>query len=136
MTAAHPTSSLHRELRRAPERASACLRLRWEVAPSAVGCEGRTPLILALELCAGEEASVTLDGREYPPALAWLSGWDGRLAVRRVAGGPGEGLVVVDASPLAVAVLRPDQPGRPLHVACDLPRALGLPGGRYELAGA
>lgn len=151
MTTAHtPTStstptptSFERCVRREHRAHAACLRVCWAVAPSALGGTdgggrdggGRVPATLELELREGEPARVTLNGEVFQPATSWASAWDGALAIRRVGAGPGRGLVVARALPLAVAVLHAGGAGRPLHVACDLPKVLGLAGGRYELVG-
>lgn len=133
MTTAHSSTSFERSVRREPSARAACLRLSWSIAPSALGRTGRTPLVLKLELRQGEPALVDLSGEAFPPAFSWARAWDGTLTIRRVGAGEGKGLMIVEALPLAVAVLRADDADRPLHVACDLPKALGLSGGRYEL---
>jgi hypothetical protein len=136
MTAAHSSPSLDRRDRRAAREVPAppaCLRLRWSIAPAALGQPCRKPMTLELELREGEPARLTLEGQACQPAAQWASAWDGTLTIRRVGAGPGKGLVIVEALPLAVVVLRAEDAGRPLHVACDLPKALGLAGGRYEL---
>ena len=134
MTTAHSSTTFQRALRHEVPSAAACLRLRWAVAPAALGKPGRAPLTLELELPAGEDARLTLDGQPFKCDGA-LSSWDGALTIRRVTSGAGAGLLIADASPLAVAIIKPSEPERPLHVACDLPKALGLRGGRYELIG-
>ena len=134
MTTAHSSTAFRRALRHEPPKLAACLMLRWSVAASALGRPGRRALALELELPLGEPARLTLAGQ--PLAVgAWLDGWAGRLNVRRLASGQAAGLIVADASPLAVAVFSPATQSRPLHVSCDLPKALGLTGGRYELVG-
>ncbi len=135
MTTAHTSTGFQRQARHEPPARTACLRLRWSVAPAALGRSGRTPLTLELELRSGGPARVTLDDAVFAPAMGWARAWNGTLNVRRVASGPGRGLMIVDAAPLAVAVLSDGDTDRPMHVACDLPTALGLAGGRYELVG-
>ncbi len=134
MTAAHTSTSFERRVRPKPVTRPACLRLRWSVAPSALGRSARKPLVLELLLNHSDEACVLLDGEPLESARSWASTWNGELTVRRVASGPGAGLLIVEAAPLAVAVLGSRDDERPFHVACDLPKALGLAGGRYELA--
>jgi hypothetical protein len=135
MTTAPSSTSLERSIRREQTPRAACLRLAWAIAPSALGRTGRTPLTLELELREGEHARVTLNGEPFEPAANWASAWDGTLTIRRVGTGPGKGLLVVEALPLAVVVLHADDANRPLHVACKMPEILGLRGGRYELVG-
>lgn len=135
MTTAHTSTTFQLAPRRGTPAAQACLRLRWAVMPQALGRKGRTPITLELALHSGQGAHLRLDGVACEPARHWLHAWDGVLGIRRVGTGPGTGLVIADASPLAVAVFDPTNPERPLHVACDLPALLGLAGGRYELAG-
>ncbi len=141
MTTAPSSTSFERSVRRGHAPRAACLRLRWSIAPAALGRTGRTPLNLELELREAEPARVTLNGEAHEPAAAWANGWDGTLAIRRVGSGEGKGLVIAEALPLAVVVLeaegmeRAGDTDRPLHVACDLPKMLGLAGGRYELSG-
>ncbi|MFI4915496.1 MAG: hypothetical protein ACIAS6_03180 [Phycisphaerales bacterium JB060] len=133
MTTAHTSTGFERRVRRGRPPRAACLRLCWSVSPSALGRTGRGPLMVELELRESQPARVTLNGEAYEPAAAWASAWDGTLAIGRVGSGQGEGLVIAQALPLAVVVLEVDDAERPLHVACDLPRVLGLAGGRYEL---
>lgn len=133
MTTAHSSTSFEHCVRQEPAPRTACLRLCWSIAPAALDRTGRTPLKLELELRSGEPARVTLDGAEYERATEWLRVWDGAIAIRRVGSGEGKGLMIVEAAPLAVVVIGTDDADRPLHVACDLPKALGLAGGRYEL---
>lgn len=133
MTTAHSSMSVERSVRHQPTTRSACLRLCWSVAPAALDRPGRTPLKLELELRGGEAPRVTLDGAQCTPAAGWAQHWDGTLAIRRVGSGQGKGLLIVEAGPIAVAVIDAGDTDRPLHVACDLPKALGLAGGRYEL---
>lgn len=135
MTAAHTSTSFERRVHHKPVTRPTCLRLRWSVAPSSLGRSARKPSQLELLLNSNGEARVLLDGEPMKPAQSWASTWNGRLTVRRVASGPGKGLRIVEAAPLAVAVLGSLDDERPLHVACDLLKALGLAGGRYELAG-
>lgn len=133
MTTAHTSPTFQLAPRRGTPAAQACLRLRWLVMPQALDRKGRTPITLELALHAGQGAHVLLDGVACEPARHWPHAWDGVLGIRRVCTGPGAGLVIADASPLAVAVFDPTNPERPLHVACDLPGVLGLAGGWYEL---
>lgn len=133
MTTAPSSTSFERSVRRERPPRAACLRLSWSVAPTALGHAGRKPLTLELQLRQGEPAHVTLDGSALQSAADWANTWDGTLTIRRVGAGQGKGLIIVEAVPLAVAVLHTDDANRPLHVTCDLPKALGLAGGRYEL---
>lgn len=131
MTTAPPSTSFEQSVRREQQPRVACLRLSWSIASNALGRSGQTPLTLELELCEGEPPRATLDGQAFQSASRWASAWDGTLSRCRVGTGPGKGLLIVEAAPIVVAVLGNDL--RPLHVACDLPMALGLGGGRYEL---
>lgn len=133
MTAAHSSTSLEHRVRHETTPRTACLRVCWSVAPAALDRTGRTPLKLELELRSGEPARVTLDGVAYEPATEWARAWDGTLTIRRVGTGAGKGLLIVETAPLAVAVFGTDDADRLLHVASDLPKMLGLAGGRYEL---
>lgn len=135
MTTAHTSTTFERRVRLQPARKPACLRVRWSVAAVALGRPGRKPARLELQLRPSEGAQVMLDGQPLDAAGTWCARWDGRLDVRRVASGPGRGLLIVEAAPLVVAVLGALDDERPLHVACDLPAVLGLAGGRYELVG-
>ncbi|UYV12509.1 MAG: hypothetical protein NCW75_14575 [Phycisphaera sp.] len=133
MTTAHSSTSFEQRIRHEPAIRAACLRLCWSVAPAALGRTGRVPLALELNLRSGEPPRVTLDGAGFAPASEWARDWNGTLAIRRVGSGQGKGLLIVEAAPIAVAVIDADNADRPLHVACDLPKALGLSGGRYEM---
>ncbi|MEQ9096168.1 MAG: hypothetical protein RIE32_07900 [Phycisphaerales bacterium] len=141
MTTTHTSTGLERRVRGEASTRTACLRLRWAVAPSAFGLAGRAPAELVLELHGGRGPLVMLNGTPLDAARDWAAGapergpersWD-RFDVRRVGSGAGQGLLIIDAAPHAIAILDGGQAARPLHVACDLPRALGLRGGRYEL---
>lgn len=134
MTTAHTSTTFQLAPRRGAPTALSCLRLRWSVLPQAMGRQGPVPLTLELVLHAGQGAHLLLEGQACEPARHRLLAWDGVLRVRRIVDGPGAGLIIADASPLAVAVIDPRRPQRPLHVACDLPSVLGLAGGGYELA--
>lgn len=133
MTTAHSSTSLEQHIRQEPTPRTACLRLCWSVAPAAIDRKGRTPLKLELELRSGDPARVTLDGVVFEPATEWARAWDGTLTIRRVGTGEGKGLLIVQAAPLVVAMIGTGNAERPLHVACELPKVLGLAGGRYEL---
>lgn len=115
------------------------LVLGWAVSPQALGRAGDGPLALELHLAVGRPATLRLDGRPFeadPAASAalrlWLDRWDGRLSAQAVCDGPASGMLIVQARPIAEAVLQGPGPGRPLHLRCDLPALLGLQGGRYE----
>lgn len=137
MTTAHTSTGLERRVRGEASTRTACLRLRWAVAPSAFGLAGRAPAELVLELRGGREPLVMLNGTPFEAAADWAARGPkrslARFDVRRVVGGAGQGLLIIDAAPHAIAILDGGQAARPLHVACDLPGALGLRGGRYEL---
>ena len=135
MTTAHSSTTFQRALRQGPTQATSCLRLRWAVAPAALGRPGRKPVTLELELPSTGIARLIINDQPSELARAWRSSQPASLTVHRVAVAPGVRLVIADASPLAVAVLDPSNPDRPAHVACDLPKVLGLKGGQYELVG-
>ena len=105
MTTAHTSTTFERRVRPQPARRPACLRLRWSVAPGALGRPGRKPAQLELQLHPNECARVALDGEPFEAARAWCANWNGRLDVRRVASGAGRGLLIIEATPLAAAVL-------------------------------
>ncbi|MEQ8844385.1 MAG: hypothetical protein RIB58_05970 [Phycisphaerales bacterium] len=134
MTTAHSSTTFHRALRHHTPPATVRLRLRWAVVPQALGRAGVKPIVLELDVAAGEAARLTVGGQERDLPAA-MGAWNGSILMRRVPTGSGCELLVADASPIAVAVIDPARPDRPLHVACDLPKALGLRGGRYELVG-
>ncbi|MCW5755688.1 MAG: hypothetical protein KIT54_00450 [Phycisphaeraceae bacterium] len=135
MTTAHSSKTFRWAPRRGTPTVPSCLRLCWLVSPKAVGLNALAPITLELVLHPGDGARVLLDGTSIEPARDWAGTWDGVLKIRRARTGPGAGLVIADASPLAVAVFDPNHTQRPLHVACELPSVLSLPGGAYELAG-
>ena len=133
MTTAHSSTTLQRTLRREAELTRALLRLRWSVAASALGRDGRSPVELVLEARDGGEAALTVEGVPGERAQDWLGRWDGRVRMRRATPSSGPEMLVVDASPLAVVVFVLGRSTRPLHVSSELPEVLGLAGGRYEL---
>ena len=139
MTTLHSSTSFCRTLRHETPTSVACLRLRWSVSPAALGRVGRAPAMLELELLSNQRARILIDGEpmHQPDAgpRQWLDAWDRSLATRRVVTGDGIALLIAEASPLAVAIFDAANAQRAIHVSTDLPKILGLRGGRYELIG-
>lgn len=134
MTTTHSSTTFQRALRHGSPPVVSCLTLRWSVAPAAMRRPGRRALTLELKLTQNQSPRLTLEGRviDVPQALRE---WDGSLRACRVPTSAGAEFFIADASPIAVAIIDPARGVRPLHVSCDLPAALGVKGGRYELIG-
>jgi len=133
MTTAHSSTTFHRPLIRGADAKRAILRLRWSVAALALGCDEAGAMLVELELQDGARPSLTIGERKNGDlADDWLTTWNGRVCVSR---SRVSGMLIVDASPLAVAIFPADDNSRPVHVSCELPSILGLSGGRYEFAG-
>ncbi len=133
MTTAHSSTTFQRTLRRDTEPARTLLRLQWSVSASALGRGGRSTVDVVLDVRDRGTASLMIDGTETDHARDWLGRWNGRVHTRRAVLSKGPEMLIVDASPLAVAVFELGQSPRPLHVSSDLPAVLGLAGGRYEI---
>ena len=131
MTTVHSSTTFQGSLRRKAAAKRSALRLCWTVAASAIGRAGPGVVTLELTLQDGATPRLAIDGCETAIAEEWFAVPAGGLGVRCERAG---GMLIVDASPIAVVIFQAEDVSRPMHVACDLPAVLGLSGGRYELA--